>query len=232
VAILDHIAAESALVLPLAAIAARCHAAGVPVLADGAHAPGAIALDIPALGVDWYTANLHKWAWSPRSCGILWAGPARQVDLHPPVISWGLDQGFAAEFDWVGTRDPSAALAAPAALAFMEELGVGAVRSYNHALAWDAGRSLAARWGTELPGDEPWIGTMVSVPLPQNLGSTSEDATRLRDRLLFEDHIEIQVHAAHGRLHARISAQIYVEPSDIERLASALEAAARQSAAR
>ena len=38
--LVDHITAQSALVLPVAAIAAECHARGVPVLVDGAHAPG------------------------------------------------------------------------------------------------------------------------------------------------------------------------------------------------
>ena len=40
--IVDHIAAESALVFPVAAIAEHCHARGVLVLVDGAHAPGGI----------------------------------------------------------------------------------------------------------------------------------------------------------------------------------------------
>jgi isopenicillin-N epimerase len=222
IAIVEHIAAETAIVLPLAAIAQACRARGVAVLADGAHVPGAIALDIPALGVDWYAANLHKWAWSPRGLGILWASPERQVGLHPTTISWGLDQGFAAEFDWVGTKDPSAALAAPAALAYMAELGVEKVRTWNHALAWEAGNFLAERFGTTLPADEPFIGTMVTVPLPQAFGSTMDDASRLRDRLLFEHRIELQVYAAHGSVRIRVSAQIYNERADIERLAAVL----------
>ena len=91
IAVVDHITSESALVLPLAGDRRRCRARGVAVLVDGAHAPGALPLDIPSLGVDWYIANLHKWACAPRSCGFLWAPPARQAGLHPPVISWGLD---------------------------------------------------------------------------------------------------------------------------------------------
>jgi isopenicillin-N epimerase len=222
IAVVEHIAARSAVILPLQAIARACRARGVAVLADGAHVPGAIALDIPALGVDWYAANLHKWAWSPRSLGILWAPPERQADLHPTTISWGLDQGFAAEFDWVGTKDPSAALAAPAALAYMEELGVDKVRSWNHALAWEAGEFLAARFGTVLPADEPFVGAMVTVPLPAAFGTTMDDASRLRDRLLFEHRIELQVDAAHGGVRIRVSAQIYNERADIERLAAVL----------
>ena len=77
-AIIDHITSESAQLLPLAEIAAALHERSILVLADGAHVPGAIALDIPSLGVDWYAANLHKWCHAPRSCGFLWAPPERQ----------------------------------------------------------------------------------------------------------------------------------------------------------
>ncbi len=222
IAIVDHITSESALVLPLAEIAARCRARGVAVLVDGAHAPGAIPLDIPALGVAWYTGNLHKWAWSPRSSAILWTEPARQQALHPTVISWGLGLGYAHEFDWVGTRDPTAHLAAPAGLAFMRELGVEAVQRYNHDLAWQAGRALAAAWGTSLACPEGMVGTMVTVPLPERAGSTRVHATALRDALLFEDRIEVAVHAWRGRLRVRVSAQIYNDMTDVERLAAAV----------
>ena len=224
IVIVDHVTSATALVLPLAAIADGCRSRGILVLADGAHAPGAIALDITSLGVDFYVANLHKWAWAPRSCGILWAAPAHQAWLHPPVISWGLDTGFTTEFDWVGTRDPSPFLAAPAAIALMQEFGVDRVRAYNHALAWDAGRYLATRWQTPLDVPESMVGSMITVPLPGSLGSTDEDAARLRDALLFDDNIEVQIHAWRGRLWARVSAQIYNDFADIERLGNAVAA--------
>ena len=225
-AVVDHVTSESALVMPLTAIAERCHARGVPVLADGAHAPGAIPLDIPSLGVDWYLGNLHKWLWVPRSSGILWTSPARQSALHSSVISWGLDRGFHAEFDMPGTRDPSPHLSAPAAIAFMRELGVDAVRQYNHALAWNGARRLAERWSTDFVTPEALIGTMATVMLPQKLGSTADDAARVRDALLFGERIEVQVHAFRGRLYTRISGQVYNEPGDIDRLADAVIALA------
>ena len=228
--IVDHITAESALVLPVAEIAARCRAKGVPVLVDGAHAPGAIALDIPALGADWYVGNLHKWAWTPRSSGILWVAPERQADTHPTVISWGLDQGLAAEFDLPGTRDPSPHLAAPAALDLMREIGVERVREHNHGLAWRGAQRLAELWEVPFATPEPMIGTMATVPLPEAAGSTREDAASLRDALLFGDHIEAQVHAWGGRLRIRISAQIYNDLEDVERLGSAVLARCRTTA--
>ncbi|HUF47588.1 MAG TPA: aminotransferase class V-fold PLP-dependent enzyme [Vicinamibacterales bacterium] len=221
-AVVDHVAAETAIVLPLAEIAARCQARGVPVLADGAHAPGQIALDVPSLGVDWYTGNLHKWAHAPRSSGLLWAHPDRQASLHPPVISWGLDQGFTAEFDWVGTRDPSPWLAAPAGIAFLEEMGFDEIRRYCHGLAWRSAHRLAAAWGTDFTIPESAVGSMATVPLPASLGSTPEAARTLRDHLLFDDYIEVQLHASHGRLWVRISAQIYNDNDDVQRLEQAV----------
>ncbi len=221
-AILDHITSESALILPLQEIASRCHSRGVAVLVDGAHAPGAIPLDIPSLGVDWYAGNLHKWAWSPRSSAILWIAPGRKAQLHHTVISWGLDQGIAAEFDWPGTRDPTPHLAAPIGLRFMRQLGLGEVQRYNHELAYDAGREMAARWHSSLLAPKEMIGTMATVPLPAGLGSTREDAMRLRDALLFEHRIEVHVHAWKGRLRVRVSGQIYNEMSDVQRLLDAI----------
>jgi isopenicillin-N epimerase len=222
IAVIDHITSESALVFPISAIAAVCRARGVALAVDGAHAPGVLPLDVPAIGADWYVANLHKWAHAPRSCGLLWAHPSRQASLHPAVISWGYELGFCHEFDWIGTRDPSAWLAAPEGLAFLRELGFDEVRRYNHSLAVNAARMLADRWGTRFEIDDADIGFMATVPMPDRCGSTGDDAARLRDRLLFEHGIEVQVHAGHRRLWARISAQVYNEMSDYERLADAV----------
>jgi isopenicillin-N epimerase len=226
-AVIDHVSADSALVLPLADIASRLRARGVAIMADGAHAPGSLPLRIEDLGVDWYVGNLHKWMWVPRSSGILWATRERQAALHPPVISWGLDEDFATTFDLPGTRDPSTHLAAPAAIALFHEWGVAAIQQYNHGLAWRAAQYVSQRWDTAFDTPRDLIGTMVTVTLPASLGSTREDAMRLRDALLFEDHIEIPVHAWRDHLGARISAQVYNDMEDIERLATAILQRAR-----
>ncbi|HSN31894.1 MAG TPA: aminotransferase class V-fold PLP-dependent enzyme [Ideonella sp.] len=228
IAVLDHVTSETALLLPLAEMAALCRSHGVPVLADGAHAPGAIALDIPALGVDWYAANLHKWAFAPRACGVLWVAPdrpERRAGLHPNVISWGLDQGWQHEFDWTGTRDPTPFLCAPDGIDFITGfLGEAAMRAHNHGLAWQAAHALGERWGARWSTPEGMVGCMVTLPLLARLGGDPADARRLRDWLLFERAIELPVVARAGRLWARVSAQVYNEMADIERLAQAVEA--------
>lgn len=221
-AILDHVTSSSALRLPIERLVAGCHAKGVPVLVDGAHAPGALPLDLPAIGADWYTGNLHKWAWSPRSAGILWAPPERQQGLHPPVLSWGYDAGFTAEFDWMGTRDPSPWLAAPEGLRAMHDAGLDALREWNHALAWNGAHAIADRLGVRFEVEESLVGCMATLWLPPAFGATKEDATRLRDALFFEDGFEVPIISLLGRLGVRVCGQVYNEPGDYERLGDAL----------
>jgi isopenicillin-N epimerase len=220
--VIDHVTAQTALVLPVAAVAEACHARGVPVLVDGAHVPGSRPLDIPSLGVDWYAANLHKWAHAPRGCGILWAAPARQSVLHFPVVSWGHNKGFREEFEHTATADPTSYLAAPEGIAFLHELDFEACVRYMHGLAREAAGILTERWRTtfEIPCD--MVGAMVTVPMPQDAGSTVADAERLRLALLLEERIEVALHAWRGRLWTRVSAQIYNDRSDVVRLAEAV----------
>ena len=134
--VVDHVTAQTALVVPVAAVVATCHEHGVPVVVDGAHAPGSIPVDIPSLGADWYVANLHKWAHAPRPCGILWARPDRQALLHHPVASWGYEGGFHQEFDHFSTSDPTCFLAAPEGIALLREWQFEDVLAYIHGLTW------------------------------------------------------------------------------------------------
>ncbi len=220
--IVDHITAQTALVMPVAEIALRCRPLGIPVLVDGAHAPGALAVNIPALGVDYYSANLHKWAHAPRACGILWAAPDRQPHLHHPVVSWGSDKGFLREFEWQATGDPTTYLSAPDGIALLQEWGFEAVLGYMHGLAWHAADLLSTRWQTTFDTPREMVGAMVTVPLPERAGATDDEAKRLRLSLLVDDRIEVQLHAWRGRLWTRVSAQVYNDRSDIERLADAV----------
>ena len=220
--VIDHVTAQTALVLPVEAIAAECHARGVPVLVDGAHVPGSRPLDIASLGVDWYAANLHKWAHAPRGCGILWAARDRQSVVHFPIVSWGHNKGFRDEFEHTATGDPTSYLAAPEGIALLRDWDFDACVEYMHGLAWEAADILTERWRTtfEIPRD--MVGTMVTVPLPQDAGASDADATRLRLALLLEERIEVQLHAWRGRLWTRVSAQIYNDRADIARLADAV----------
>ncbi len=217
IAVLDHITSASALVLPIARMVAACHAAGVPVLVDGAHAPGQVALDITALNADWYTGNCHKWLMAPKGCAFLHARADRQVDLHPVTISHGFGQGFAAEFDWTGTADPSAFLSVPAALDFCDRLGGAQLRARNIALAAQASTLLATQFGTEIGARDEMAAAMGLVRLPISQPASQAQANILRDELLAAG-TDAPVNFMAGGLWLRLSAQAYNDITDYERL--------------
>ena len=219
-AVLDHITSAGAVVSPVREMAALCRERGVPVAIDGAHGPGQVALDVPALGVDWYVGNLHKWAFAAKGTAVLWCAPERQKALHPTAISHALGQGFPAEFDYAGTRDNSAWLAAPAALDYLDCWGAKAVREHNAALAREAGAMLAEAWRSELAAAPEHSAAMASVRLPGNPAGDREAPRRLAARLYDEHRISAGVNLLDGALWVRVSAQIYNEIDDYRRLAA------------
>jgi isopenicillin-N epimerase len=220
--IVDHIASASALLMPLAPIIERAHDAGAQVLVDGAHAPGQVPVALERLGADWYAGNLHKWYFAPRACGVLWAAAEARKNLHPLAISHGLGQGFTAEFDWTGTHDFSAPLAAPAAIAFHQKLGGARLMTRNSALARSAAAELARAWGTDRAAPETMFAAMAAVRLPLSGEASPARARSIQCWLSDEHRIEAAVNASSGALWVRVAAQAYNEISDYERLARAV----------
>jgi isopenicillin-N epimerase len=215
----DHITSAGAAVMPIAELAAICRRHGVPVLVDGAHAPGQVPVDVATLGVDWYIGNLHKWAFAAKGTAVIWCALERQAELHPIAISHQLGQGFTAEFDYSGTRDNSNWLAAPAALDYFDGLGREAVYAHNKTLSAAACDLLVRCWGTEAAASPRFRAAMASVRLPGGRGGDHNAVRRITERLRSEHGIVVAVMLLDGGLWIRVSAQIYNEISDYQRLA-------------
>jgi isopenicillin-N epimerase len=228
--VVDHITSPTALVLPVKRIVQAAKTHGIMVIVDGAHAPGQLDLDIPAIGADFYVGNCHKWLFAPKGCGFLWAAPAAQAEIHPLVISHGYGSGFLAEFDWTGTRDPSAWLAVSTALDFVETIGADILRDHNHALMREAVDLIAQRWRTQAGAPPSLLGAMATIAVPTDRGrfrsapATLESAAAIHDYLWQDHRIEVPVPVFNGRIWVRISAQIYNRIGDYRRLADALVA--------
>ncbi|NCG20352.1 MAG: aminotransferase class V-fold PLP-dependent enzyme [Rhodobacterales bacterium] len=224
VAVLDHITSMTGLVLPIEALVQACHARGVPVLVDGAHVPGHLPLSIAKIGAEWYTGNLHKWAFAPRGTAILYTRPDVQAATHGLVTSHGYGQGYTGEFDWPGTFDTTPWLSAGEALQFAQQLGVQKMQAYNHGLANEAGNLLAAHWKTTRPSPKGMTGNLVTVRPPVHVPPTFEAAQVLHDALLRRYNIEVPCFPFGDRVWVRISGQVYNELGDYEKLADALTA--------
>ena len=82
---------------------------------------------------------------------------------------------------------------------------------------------LSQRWGVALPAPAEMFCGMVNLPLPGDEAPTEENAKRWHDRLWSQHRIEVPVLAFSQKLWLRISAQVYNDDSDIERLGSAVD---------
>ena len=219
--VVDHIASPSAVVFPVAEIAALCRSLGVMLLVDGAHAPGMVDLDVDAIGADWYVGNLHKWLCAPKGAGFIVHAARALPDVHPTTISHAYGQGFAAEFDKTGTRDATPWLAVPAAIGFHRQLGGAALRQRNHARAVTLGRRMAASLGSVPGAPDAMFGAMATVRLPGTEGAGWPDTKPVHDRLA-RHGVEVPVMALAGHLWLRVSVQDYVTAADEDALLAAL----------
>ncbi len=215
--VVDRITSPTATVVPVTAVAAAAARAGAPVLVDAAHAPGQLRDDIPALGADHWIGNLHKWAYTPRGSAILWSRPG--ADATPTVLSWQLEDGYAASFDYPGTWDYAGWLAAPDGLAYWEALGGWEAVARLADLVADGQKTVAGALGVtleRLPATP--APAMRLVPLPAGT-LTSPDQVDPFYEALSERRVEVAPVYFGGVGYLRIAAAPYNTPEDYERLA-------------
>ena len=123
---LSQITSPTAGQLPAAQICTRAREVGILTMVDGAHVPGQLDLDVGEIGADFYSGNCHKWLLAPKGAAFLHVQPERQERIDPLVVSWGWgdhspfhgDSRFLDLLEWWGTKDPSAYLTVPEAIAF------------------------------------------------------------------------------------------------------------------
>jgi isopenicillin-N epimerase len=222
--VVSHITSPTALIFPVEEICQRARAAGILTLVDGAHAPGQIDLDLPAIGADFYTGNCHKWLCAPKGSGFLYARPEAQALLQPLVVSWGWEaeapgpSPFVDHFGWTGTADPAAYLSVPTAITFQREHGWPAVRAACRDLLVEARLRVGelAGEGQICPDSPVWWRQLAAVPLP------SCDPVDLKARLWDEYQVEVPIVTWGGRHLVRISVQGYNTPADVDRLLQGL----------
>jgi isopenicillin-N epimerase len=245
IALIDWITSPTGLVFPITDIVRALAARGIDTLVDGAHAPGMVPMDLRALGAAYAAGNCHKWMCAPKGAGFLHVRRDRQAAIHPTTLSHGVNSTrtdrsrFRLEFDWMGTDDPTAYLAVPAAIRAVAALVPGGwpeVMGLNRALARTGRDILCAALGVEPPAPDEMLGSLATVPLPAPPAAdgppppppaTAADlADPLQTALFTADRIEVPVITwpAPPRRLVRISAQLYNAPSQYERLAAALAA--------
>ncbi len=226
---------------PLAEIAGVAHAAGALVVADGAQSVPHLATDVTALGCDFIAFSAHKML-GPTGIGVLWGREALLADL-PPFLGGGemiLDvrkDGFTPnDIPWrfeAGTPPIAEAIGLHAAIDYLGELGMDAVRAHEIDLTAYALDVLADRFGADI--------TVYGPPAADERGGVISFTHRdihPHDLSQVLDQHGVCIRAGHHcakplmrRLGvtatARASFGPYNDRTDVDRLADALDEAAR-----
>jgi isopenicillin-N epimerase len=237
--VVSHITSPTAAILPVAEICREARQRGIAVAIDGPHAIAQVPLSIDELGCDFYAASCHKWLSAPLGSGFLYVAPRWQSHVRPPVLSWGRIpptriESWSDEFVWAGTRDPSAYLAIPAAIEFLEQVGLTAFRERTHWLARYARNRLAelADLSPIMVDDPAWYGSMAHMPLPPPAGSRAGSLNRpdetcpisnpLQNTIWRELAIEVPVVEFRGARYIRVSCHLYNDTAQIDALVRGL----------
>jgi cysteine desulfurase/selenocysteine lyase len=224
---------------PLAEISRLAHAAGALVLADGAQAAPKLAVDVAALGVDFYALTGHK-LYGPTGIGALW-GRLDLLRAMPPFLGGGsmirkVTRGGTtyadspARFE-AGTPAIAQAIGMASALRWLDGLGMDAVLAHERGIADYALERLA-----EVPG------LRVFGPLrgPERVGPVSFELEGVHAHDVSEilDRGGVAVRAGHhcaqilmDRLGvaatARASFAVHTTPEEVDRLVEGLHDARR-----
>ena len=200
-------------------------------------------IDVEALGAAYWTANGHKWLCGPKGSGVLHVRADRRERIHPLVISHGFNDlrpdrpRLWKEFDWTGTGDPTPYLALPVALRTIAALhpdGWPGVMRANHELVVEGRRRIAA--GARRQDADPGVDARLDGHDPAADRADAGRRDRCPEGLDRRRGPHRGPRSTAGRCPAarespdalpsavvtRISAQLYNEPADYDRLAEAL----------
>jgi cysteine desulfurase/selenocysteine lyase len=178
-----HVSNTLGTINPVETLIGEAHARGVPVLVDGAQAIAHLAVDVKALGVDFYACSAHK-AYGPTGFGVLYARREHLEAMRP----WhgGGDMIRTVSFEgstWndvpykfeAGTPDMAGAIGFAAALDYIEAQGLGAIAAHEHALLEEGTARLADIPGLRLIGTAARKGGILSFVMdcahPQDIGT-------------------------------------------------------------
>lgn len=234
--LLDHVTSPTGLVFPVERILPLLAERGIDVLIDAAHGPGMLDVDVAnlaALGATYYTANGHKWPCAPKGAALLWVRADRRENFHPQVISHGLtaplmgtQTRFRAEFDWIGTDDPTAFLTWPTAIEHVGAMlpgGWAAARKRNRDMTLAARDRLCSLLGIAAPAEDGLIGSLAALPLPADR-RPELSASALHTRLVDAHRVQVPVFDWGGGRVLRVALHLHTDLEDIEALAQALTA--------
>lgn len=232
-----HVSNALGTVTPVARIVARAHSAGVPVLVDGAQAIAHAAVDVQALGCDFYAFSGHK-LYAPMGIGVLY-GKSEWLAKLPPYQGGGhmiRDVTFErTTYDApprryeAGTPNVEGAVGLAAALDYVDRIGLAAIGTHEAALLDYATARVAEIDGLRVIGTAREKGAILSFVVD---GFTAQEVGNVLDRhgvaVRSGHHCALPAMRRFGvEGTARASFALYNDRQDVDQLIEALRAVRR-----
>ena len=139
---ITHVSNVLGTVNPVGEMIQKAHAAGIPVLVDGAQSVPHLKVDIQALDADFYAFSAHK-IYGPLGIGVLY-GKSDLLNRMPPYQGGGemIEQVHFEKTTYnvlpykfeAGTPDFIGSTALAEALDFIDEIGLDRISNYEHQL--------------------------------------------------------------------------------------------------
>ncbi len=212
------------------------HAVGAKILLDGCQSVPRIAVDVKAIGCDFYVISGHK-LYGPTGIGVLWARPDL-LDAMPPWQGGGsmIDKVSFAKTTYApppgrfeaGTPHIVGALGLAAGIDYVESIGLEAIHAHETALVTATRTALSGINSVRLYGPADSAG-IVSFTIegvhPHDIGT-----------ILDEERVAIRAghHCAQPLMEAlgvdataRASFGVYNGPADVEALVRGIERVTR-----
>jgi cysteine desulfurase/selenocysteine lyase len=137
-----HVANALGTICPIEKIVAHAQARGIPVLIDGAQGVPHLAVDVQALGCDFYAFSGHK-MFGPTGTGVLW-GREERLDAMPPWQGGGdmirevtFDKTTYNELPYkfeAGTPNIAGIVGLGAAVDYLQAIGISRIAAHEHEL--------------------------------------------------------------------------------------------------
>jgi len=174
---ITHVSNVLGTINPIAEITAKAHAVGAVVVCDGAQAVPHMPVDVKALGCDFYVGTGHKMC-GPTGIGFVW-GKAEILEVMEPFHGGGemildvwLDHSTWNEIPYkfeAGTPPIAAAVGLGAAIDYLNDIGMKAVREHEIELTEYALKTLNDLPGMKIygPQDAERKGGLVSFTLEE-----------------------------------------------------------------
>jgi len=180
---LAHVSNALGTVVPVAQFIATAKRHGVPVLLDGAQAIPHTAVDVRALGCDFYCFSAHKML-GPTGFGVLY-GRKELLQRMPPwqgggdmILSVTFEKTTFNDLPWkfeAGTPHIAGAIGLAAAIRYLEAIGMDRIAAYEHELLGYATERLQKVPGLRIVGTAPEKAAVISFVLegihPHDIGT-------------------------------------------------------------